>query len=271
MISSVSKAIHDQYIFHYFGIAAALITAHNMAEKRIILQTGNKNRLRLTREKLDSEEKSFVSSSLFDKRLFLNKHAKFAKQRSQENGNKYTKYGSVARNLPQIVGGTNATVINPSESKDNSATRTTAPNELKILGRKNYTNAAIFSKKLTTKPKSSPHLLSHNTNDNQNPWKTKTKSTWEAPSSPANSHFETTQKNSKNVDRSRQYMVNEGFKTVVNMKKASFVNFNDINKNDEKESRRDQKGAENVVTGEKRTESVIQGSSKVRLYIIQYL
>ena len=256
MISSVSKAIHDQNIFHYFGIAAALITAHNMAEKRIILQTGNKNRLRLTREKLDSEEKSFV---------------KFAKQRSQENGNKYTKYGSVARNLPQIVGGTNATVINPSESKDNSATRTTAPNELKILGRKNYTNAAIFSKKLTTKPKSSPHLLSHNTNDNLNPWKTKTKSTWEAPFSSANSHFETTQKNSKNMDRSRQYMVNEGFKTVVNMKKASFVNFNDINKNDEKESRGDEKGAVNVVTGEKRTESVIQGSSKVRLYIIQYL
>ena len=65
------------------------------------------------------------------------------------------------------------------------------------------------------------------------------------------------------MDRSRQYMVNEGFKTVVNMKKASFVNFNDINKNDEKESRGDEKGAVNVVTGEKRTESVIQGSSKV--------
>ena len=234
-----------------------------MAEKRIILQTGNKNRLRLTREKLDLEEKSFVSSSLFDKRLFLNKHAKFAKPRSQaENGNKHTKYGSVARNLPQIIGGTNATVINLNQSKNDPTTETTAPNELKILGRKNNTNA-IFSKKQTTKPKSSPNLLSHNTNYNQDPWKTKTRSTWEGLFSPEKRHFETTQKNSKNMDRSKQYMVNEGFKTVAHTKKASFVNFNDINKNDEKEPRRDKKGAENVVTGEKKTESVIQGSSKV--------
>lgn len=80
-------------------------TQGDVAEKRVLMQsTTRKTNLRRAHEKITLEEKSFMSSAQFDKRLILNKQAKFQQLRSKQNGNENSKYSGQS-NLPYITGG----------------------------------------------------------------------------------------------------------------------------------------------------------------------
>lgn len=75
----------------------------DMAEKRVLLQsTSKKNNLARIYRKVNLEQKSFMSTSQFDKRLLLNKHEKFRQLRSQQNEQKISMYQR--NNFPHIPG-----------------------------------------------------------------------------------------------------------------------------------------------------------------------